>query len=456
MNRTSHSEGLRKLVHVSMAGFALLLRWIPWWGAAGLAVTALLFNMFVLPRFFGASLMRPGERRKILSTGVVFYALSVLVLVLVFRRHLEVAACAWGIMAFGDGAATLVGMGLGGPRLPWNRSKSWAGTVAFLVVGTLGGGGLLLWVAGRYPDPPSIPSALLLAACAALAGGLVESLALELDDNLSVPMLCGVIVSSLQRVDLARVAGAPSALAWNFLLGLAVTCVFAAAAKWAGSVSWSGVAGGVAVGTVVATFAGMPGFTVLALFFVLGSAATRMGYSLKARRGIAQEDRGARGVTHALANGSVPAYLAFLAASTGPPLDSAMRVAFVASLATAACDTLGSEVGPLGRGDPFLVTRLRRVPAGTPGAISFLGTWAGAAGALAIGTAGFLLGMVPAWAIPVVVAAALGGTLLESFLGATLEPLGLVGSETINFINTAAGGMAALALARWCGGAWGP
>jgi len=447
-----HSEGLRKLVHVSMAGFAVLLRWIPWWVGSLMALGALLFNILILPRFLGESLMRPEERRKGLRTGVAFYALSVLILVLSFRNHLEVAACAWGILAFGDGAATLFGRWLGAARLPWNHSKSWAGSAAFLIFGALGGCGLMLWVAQRYENSPGPSAALLVSAVAALAGAVVESLPLELDDNLSVPFLAGGLVFSLQQVEPALWSVSSGALTRSFVVGLAVTGLFALAAKGVGSVSWSGVAGGVAVGTAIATFTGMAGFAVLALFFILGSAATRLGYARKARKGIAQEARGARGVAHAVANCSVPAYLAFLSASTAAPLSGALRVAFVASVATAACDTLGSEVGPLAGGNPVLVTRLRRVPAGTPGAVSLLGTTAGAAAALLLAAVAVLLGMIPPGAVIIVVVAALLGALLESFLGATLEPLGLIGSETINFVNTAAGGLAALALLHWGGG----
>ncbi len=452
MSGSPHSEGLRKLVHVLMAGFALLLRWIPWWAASLMALAALLFNILALPRLAGESLMRPEERRKGLRTGVAFYALSVLILVLAFRNHLDVAACAWGILAFGDGAATLFGRWLGAARLPWNPSKSWAGSAAFLVFGALGGGGLLLHVAQRYEDPPGPLPALLLSAVAALAGAVVESLPLDLDDNLSVPLLAGGLVFSLQQVEPGFGSDPSGALFRNLVPGLAVTGLFALAAKAVGSVSWSGVWGGMAVGTAVATFTGMGGFAVLALFFILGSAATRLGYARKAGRGIAQEARGARGVVHALANGSVPAYLAFLSACTAAPLSGALRVAFVASLATAVCDTLGSEVGPLVRGDPFLVTRLRRVPAGTPGAVSLPGTAAGAAAALLLAAVAAFLGVMPPGAVGVVVVAALLGSLLESFLGATLEPMGLIGSETINFVNTAAGGVAALALLHWLGG----
>ncbi|MCI0658187.1 MAG: DUF92 domain-containing protein, partial [Acidobacteria bacterium] len=154
---------------------------------------------------------------------------------------------------------------------------------------------------------------------------------------------------------------------------------------------------------------------------------------------------------HALANCSVPAYLAFLAGSSPPEARVGLWLAFVASLATAACDTLGSEVGPLGSGQPFLVTRLRRVPAGTPGAVSLLGTAAGAMGALLVALVAVLLQVVPLRFIGLIPVAALFGTFLESFLGATLEPLDLVESETINFINTLSGALAALALHRLTG-----
>ena len=40
---------------------------------------------------------------------------------------------------------------------------------------------------------------------------------------------------------------------------------------------------------------GLPGFALMMAFFVLGSAATTLGYRLKAARGIAQEKGGARG-----------------------------------------------------------------------------------------------------------------------------------------------------------------
>jgi len=444
-----HSEVLRKLVHVSMVGFALLLRWIPWWLAALLAIVALILCATWIPRRWGDRLMRPGDHGSLLNSGIFLYALSVLLLVVFFRNRLEIAACAWAILAFGDGAATLLGTSVDGARLPWNPRKTWIGSAGFLVFGSLGGGCLLIWVGQRQgADPLQESHAFLLATCAAFLGALAESLPLELNDNVSVPLLAGGLLFSLQGVVPTLWTASAPGLLRNFFIGLAVNLPLAWVAWLLGTVTWSGVAGGMAIGVTIATFAGARGFLVLAAFFALGSAATRIGYARKARKGIAQERGGARGIVHAVANGSIAAYLAFLSGSVASPKREALLIAFVAALATAACDTLGSEVGPLGRRDPFLLTRLGRVPAGTPGAVSLLGTAAGAAGALLVGAFAAVLGLVPPAAVPIILLAALVGTLFESLLGATLEPEGLIGSETINFVNTLVGALTALGLLR--------
>lgn len=449
MTPAPRSDTPRQLLHISMAGFALLLRWLPWWGAAILAAAALLFNLTLLPRLGAGQLMREGEEQAMARSGVTLYALSVLALVLIFRNNLQVAAGAWGILAFGDGFSTLAGRGLGGPRLPWNPLKTWAGSVAFLVCGSVGSWGLMAWVNQRSDAIPfsAIPL-FYLALAGSTLGAVVESLPLELNDNLSVPLLSGGLIYSLGLVHPGVWITEADNLRMNLGWALVVNLILALVAKLAGAVSWSGVWGGLAVGIPIATFGGLSGFTILAAFFVLGSVATRVGYRSKARRGIAQEKGGARGLVHAVANGGVAAYLSFLAASTQDPLRGWLMTAFVAALATAVCDTLGSEVGPFSRGQPLLVTRLKRVTVGTPGAVSLLGTMAGAGGALVLGILALALGIVPPMGVAVVTVAALVGTLLESVSGATLEPLGLIGSETNNFLNTLVGALMALGLLR--------
>src|SRR5579863_7668500 len=106
----------RKIVHISMLGFAFLLPFLTWPQAAGAAILALLFNVFMLPRL-DVDLSKPvaGTVTAGPWTGIVLYPISVLALVLIFRHHLEIAAAAWAIMALGDGMASVAGGALGGP-----------------------------------------------------------------------------------------------------------------------------------------------------------------------------------------------------------------------------------------------------------------------------------------------------------------------------------------------------
>src|SRR5262249_25167732 len=112
MTSAGPSETKRQLVHISMGGFALLLRWLSWEQALALAAMALLFNLFALPRSAHA-LYRPGDRGRAVH-GIVFYPLAVLILIACFPRRPEIAAAAWGILAAGDGVATLAGRAIGG------------------------------------------------------------------------------------------------------------------------------------------------------------------------------------------------------------------------------------------------------------------------------------------------------------------------------------------------------
>lgn len=152
---TARSDRVRPWVHVGFGLLALLLRALTWWQAAGLAALALASTLLVLRHIGGRRLYRPVDEARGFSRGIVLYPLSVLVLILTFPSRPDIAAAAWGIPALGDGAATLVGMRAGRRRLPWNREKTPAGTLAFIVCGGLGGVALALRpVSLSWPHSP--------------------------------------------------------------------------------------------------------------------------------------------------------------------------------------------------------------------------------------------------------------------------------------------------------------
>jgi len=123
------------------------------------------------------------------------YASMALLTLLAFAGRLAIGG-AWVVFTAGDGLAALVGRPAGGPTLPWNKKKSWAGSAAFVTAA-----GLALFVLLRWQGQAlSWGWSLCLAIAVAGAGAVVESLAVPLDDNYSVIVVAGSLLQLLLLV----------------------------------------------------------------------------------------------------------------------------------------------------------------------------------------------------------------------------------------------------------------
>jgi uncharacterized protein (TIGR00297 family) len=456
------SELYRKTVHVSMGAFALLLRVLTPGQAAMCACVALGFNLFVLHRLTRRALLRHQEKARGYSAGIALYPAAVLALIVVFRNRLELAAAVWGLIAFGDGMAGLFGSALRGPRLPWNPAKTWAGFAAFVLWGTAASSFLLRFTQqGALDSPkswigpsflavgahgPAFEPTYLVVGCfaAALLAAFAESVRSGIDDNVLVPLVGGAALYAATLVDPQRLVDLAPVLARDAAIGAAVNAALAIAAYAARGVDRSGALCGWCLGVALYAFAGWRGFTLLLLFFVLGTASTKIGYGKKALLGIAQEKGGRRGAKNAIANTGAGVIFAFLAVAT--PHHALFVLALAAAFATAAADTVSSEIGQAYGRTTYLVTNFRRVPAGSEGAVSLEGTLAGIA-ASAVPAAFAAAAALITWrGAAVVVAAAFVGTTFESFLGATLERGNAIDNEVVNLANTLAGGLAAMGI----------
>lgn len=234
-------------------------------------------------------------------------------------------------------------------------------------------------------------------------------------------------------------------MTWQRLVvALAVNLALGLLAWRRGAVSGSGFVGGVIVGSWIYCFGGLGAWSMLCGFFLLGSGATRLGFARKAAAGIAQEAGGRRGSRHALANCATGMALSTLLPFTASP---AWAVGLVSAFATAASDTLGSEVGQLYGKHPVLPTTWRPVAPGTEGAVSVEGTLAGIAGSALLALLAVMLGFVPARLGWVPVVAAFGGTVAESYVGAIWGRQQRIGNEAMNFLNTVVGAAIGVGLA---------
>lgn len=443
----SRSELKRKVVHVAVGGFAFLLRWLSWPQAALMALTALLFNWRLLPLVGGRALWREREHGAGYALGILLYPLSVLALILVFRDQLWMAAAVWGVLAYGDGMATLVGSWLGGPRLPWNPHKGWTGSLAFVVFGALAAAALVTWTLKLPPGSWTSARVLALAVPLALVCALVESLPTTLDDNVTVPLAGAVSLPLIAQAAPSLLLDDPG-FPQRIAVGLAANAAIAVLAWRAGAIDRGGALSAIVIGTAITAGLGLAGLAVMVAFFVIGSAATRLGYRVKAARGIAQEKGGARGWRNAWANGGVPAVLALMAALVPETARPLYAIAYAAAVATAAADTCSSEVGKAYGRRTFLITTLRPVPPGTEGAVSLEGTLGGMLGGFVVAAVGAAGGLYSWAAAPLVGMAGLLGALAESVVGTVAERKGWMGNDALNALNTAMGAGLAVALAR--------
>ncbi len=446
---SSFSESRRQAVHMLMALFALALRYLAWWQAALCAAAAFLFNLLVLPRLGSGSLYRPSDHARGYPLGILFYPLSVLMLILAFPRRPDIVAAAWGILAVGDGLATLVGRRAGHRRLSWNPGKTLEGSLALALGGGVVGVVLAAWTRPAVSPEPPLAFVLLAPFLAGAAAALVESLRVGLDDNISVPIAAAIVLGALGLMDAESAGAAAAWLPRAFLLAVAVNVPVALLGWRAGTVSRSGAIAGAIIGILVLTFAGLAGWALLSVSFLLATASTRLGLPRKAVLGIAEERGGRRGPGNAIANTGLAA-LAAAVAALSPYRDTALLV-MVAALAAGASDTVASEVGKAWGRRTFLFPSLRPVRPGTSGAVSLEGTAAGLVSALALASLAAALGLVTGNAVWFAAIGATFGAFVESGLAATLEPAGILDNDMLNFINTGVAGAAAVALS-WISG----
>ena len=210
----------------------------------------------------------------------------------------------------------------------------------------------------------------------------------------------------------------------RWIVASVLAAVLAVVAHRAASLSISGAVATIVVGAAIVAGGGWWAGVVLVVFFVSSSALSRAF----AASGEIEQARGKRrDAVQVIANGGVPVAFALLALMGGN--DEGFLIASCGAIAGATADTWATETGRLGRSLPRLVTTGRRVPTGTSGAISAVGSAGSAMGALLIGVCcaiGAQTGGLPvdrsAWAVLMVVfIAGVAGSAADSVIGATLQ-----------------------------------
>ncbi len=430
-----------RLLPLALGGLALLLPFAAWWEAAILLGVVAACALYVVPRMAGH-----GVDRHRLAAAAGLHPLAILALIFILPDRRDIVAAAWGILAFGDTAAAIVGRRVGGRRIPWNRAKSAAGSAAFVIAGSAAGAALCWWCRPVIVPPPYLWFSIGGPVLAALAAAAVETIPIRLDDDISVPATAAAVLWWLSLVSADGFAPIDRTVILRIAVAVAVNAAAGGGGLLARTLTPGGALCGAALGTAVLLGAGWSGWLLLLATFAMAVVTSRLGLRHKARLGIAEERGGRRAAGNAFANTGVAAAAAILAAlsyATTPAL-----IGFVAALAAGGSDTMASEVGKAWSGRVFLFPTFRRVAPGTPGGISLLGTAAGIVGALVLGAIGTITGLIPVGALVPVVAGATAGAFAESALAAALEGPGVLNNDVLNFLNTGIAAAVAILLAK--------
>ena len=218
-------------------------------------------------------------------------------------------------------------------------------------------------------------------------------------------------------IDSIFAAKTMEAVAERSVAGLVLSVAIAGIAWRSGSLSRSGAFAAAACGTLCVA-AGWGWGLVLILYFVAASALSRAGSAAKdgRTRGVVAKG-GARDAAQVFANGGIYSALAVFAANSGSPL---LTWGAVAALAAASSDTWSTEIGVGLGGTPRSIITWTYVRSGESGGITVSGLVGAAAGAAWVGLVAMLAGF-PRGAAIVALFAGIGGSLVDSVLGATVQ-----------------------------------
>lgn len=210
----------------------------------------------------------------------------------------------------------------------------------------------------------------------------------------------------------------------NELIFLAVVLAgFSIISYWKKALDLKGIIVALIVGIISYWFGGISSFIGLLVFFVVGELATKFARSSYKKK------HEIRSIGNILGNALAP-LIALIAG---------WNLGFFVGISVALADTLSSEIGLLSKSKPRMVTTLKQVEPGTDGGITLLGLIASMIGAGIIGLVYwfFELSMhkvFDPFLIGIVIVSGVIGSLVDSFLGATLQKKKLIGNNGVNFI----------------------
>ncbi|NOZ57792.1 MAG: DUF92 domain-containing protein [Calditrichaeota bacterium] len=410
-------EVTRKSVHVITA---LLVATTPFLFQQK-APLVVLASIFVVVNYVGVRFrlfqgMHGTERQ---TYGTVFFPLAFIALLYwQWDRHPLIIVLAMLVLGLADTVAALVGENVRNPhRFRLGREpKSLEGSVAMFaasfVIVLVG----LVALGPHFGEKISLGMAVWAAFLAALFGTAGEAISFSGSDNFTSPLAVAFVLDLFLSY--------PSYQAWTFTFGTALAVVVAALSYRARFLDAGGAVLTAALGSVVFGLGGWSFTVPILTFFILSSLLSKVGRRRRESVLDVFEKHSTRDLAQVLANGGIAGLLVLAWFYLRLPQ---LYVLYLASLAAVTADTWGTELGVLSGLTPRSVLNWKRVTIGTSGGVTVAGVLGGVLGSLAIGLSGWLSAgeqFRQLWGVRlllIVIAAGVLASLVDSFLGATVQ-----------------------------------
>ena len=401
------NEGSRKFIHIAVSNcwVIIMLFFDNVWLAVTPPIAFIIIN-YISYRF---DLIKSMERSGQKDLGTVYFSISLTILVLLsfWLDAKYIGAIGVFILGYGDGLAAVFGKRYGTKKL--FRNKTYIGSLTMLLVSLT----VSMILFGLFSPELMFAGSLIVSILATL----IELYTPHDLDNITVPIGSSVIAFSLvfigsQTTDLLAVA-----LILNLLVAIAAYKKKALDTK--------GAITAVIMGIVVLILAGPITWLAMMTFFASSSAISYFKKEAKARLS-SEYEKIRRDYKQVLANGLMAAIMSVIFFFTK---SDAVLFSAIASIAICCADTWGSELGPLSKGNTFSIISFKRVSKGTSGGVSLLGTTMSLSGSILIAMISLLIFVFrPDYTageilLIFVIISALGllGSLIDSFLGATIQ-----------------------------------
>ena len=189
------------------------------------------------------------------------------------------------------------------------------------------------------------------------------------------------------------------------------------------------------LGWLICAGGGYRGLSLIAVFFILGTAATSWKKKEKSSIRANAGHQSTRTTGQVIANAGIAA-LAGLLSVLFPNWKDLFQLMMAGSMSAAMADTLSSELGMVYGRRFYHILTLRPDEKGQDGVVSIEGLLIGISGSVIIA----LIARDHFW---VIVLAGTIGNLADSLLGALFERQGRISNNTVNLLNTLAGALAA-------------